>query len=480
MLSLYSLYFVTLIVCILATDDYERQQYKVNYHLNDNINQDDISQVGINQGFFDPKEYFFRSMRSYDSENNADYEDLPKPGGFNVYAANKDNSDDNKLKSDIRNRREATENLTTLQENSTSMPEEETTLQKQMDKPLELENLDLENATLTSPISTPKIIESPEEIINIHPPSNVLQINDFIRFKRGLESTNQKNDTSKNERETEFTNNRSGKMLLSPDDVVYSGNREPRRAMKNQWFKQPYSIESKLESSYEDVSSSASENVRAPRVHFVTQRRSESSATPVYRQFNYEGNRNTKDSPIDPLLNPLRNQDRDFYVRQSRHYDPYPPPPNYYSQRRDPYYRFDEFRRYEQKYDPIDRDEGYNKQRRIIYYASLPEIVRSPPNVDLRDRYVYRDRYDDRYVTSRPLSVSTDTYRYRKGGYTPAPKARFEENDRTKATSYPVKVSTDVNVREIKKNPERRIYSQSEQRYAYKTPTYPENTYAHL
>lgn len=454
MIQLFSLYFFTSIVCLLAANNYDQQQYEVNYYANDDFNQE----------YFHPKEYFIRSMRSYETDNDSEYPDLTKSVG--------------ELNSEIRNRREVTLNVTTAEENSTSLPEEDTTLQKQVDKPLELENFNLENVTLTPEMNTQKIIETTERLINIDPLPNVLQINDFIRFKRGLETKNEKNDTTKNERDTEFNTNRNGKMLLAPDDIVYSGNREPRRAMKNQWFKQPYTVESKVENSYEDISPSASENVRAPRVHFVTQRRSESSATPVYRQFNnYDGRRNVKDLPIDPLLNTPRNQDRDFYVRQSRHYDPYPPPPSsYYNQPRDPYYRFDEFRRYEQKYEPVDRDEGYNKQRRIIYYATLPEIVRSPPNVDLRDRHVYRDRYDDRYVTSRPLSVSTDPYRYRKG-YTQSSKARFEENDRTKVPSYPVKVSTDVNVREIKKNPERRIYSQTEQRYAYKTPQYPENTY---
>lgn len=39
-------------------------------------------------------------------------------------------------------------------------------------------------------------------------------------------------------------------------------------------------------------------------------------------------------------------------------------------------------------------------------------------------------------------------------------------------TPYPLKVSTDVNVREVKKNPERRIYSETERRYAYKAPAF--------
>lgn len=39
-------------------------------------------------------------------------------------------------------------------------------------------------------------------------------------------------------------------------------------------------------------------------------------------------------------------------------------------------------------------------------------------------------------------------------------------------TPYPLKVSTDVNVSEIKKNPERRIYSESDRRYAPKAQAF--------
>lgn len=434
--------FCAFVVSILAVDNYEHEQYEVNYYVND----DD----------FDPKEYFFRSTRAYEQIDD-DYLDAPKPGGLYTYSDEKKNADDKNKEN--RNKRDVDSLNETI--NSTDVPQEE----KALEKPLELGNFDPENVTAVPP----EIIQLPQEVPHDFR-TDKIEINDFIRFKRELEL--QKANAS---------HARSGKMLLAPDDIIYSGNREPRGAIKDQWIKQPYPVQSKSETSYEDVSPSATESVRAPRVHFVTQRRSESSASPVYRQYNFEANRNYKDSPRDAPRDAPRDSPRDspaprdFYVRQSRHYDPYPQPPSYYENRRDPYYRFDDFRRYEQKYEPVDRDEGYNKHRRIIYYATLPEIVRSPPNVDLRDRYTYRDRFDDRYVTSRPLSVSSDPYRYRKGY--PISKARYEENDRTKVP-YPLKVSTDVNVREIKKNPERRIYSEADQRYAYKAPSYhPENAY---
>lgn len=368
------------------------------------------------QQFFDPKEYAFRSIRAYEENqaDDADYLEPPQPGGLNVYDAKR-----------TRTRRQVNASEEQLaKENSTVAPQEEALLllEKPVGKPLELETLGPENETSAS---TPRIITGGEAS------AGTLEINDFIRFKRGLELDAKQNGSS-NKQEVAERDSRSGKMLLAPEDAVYSGNREPRGATRDYWLKQEYPVRVNPE----EPSSSASENVRAPRVHFVTQRRSESAPAPVYRQYNYERN----------FQEPRGG--REYYSRQARHYDPYPA--------YEPYYRFEEARRFEPKFEPVDRDEGY-RQRRIIYYATLPEIVRSPPNVDLRDRYDYRGRYDDRYVTSRPVSVA------RK-----APKPRFEDD---RKAAYPVKVSADVHVREVKKNPERRIYSEAE-RYPFNPEGY--------
>lgn len=454
-----SLFFWTLtFTCTVAVNNYQHEQYEVNYYSNDE---------DTNQNIFDPNEYYFQRIRAYESQikDNSDYLDAPKPGGLSsVYA------DENKKLErvditafpQLRSRREAeaTPKTANTTENQTETPQ----VVSNIGKPLEIAILDTENSTMVPINSTPEIIQAPLQLL---PESGLsVIINDFIRFKRDLENRTGDNDEA-----------RSGRMLLASEDEVFSGNREPRGVTKEQWIKQPYPVQNKAESNYEDVSLSASENVRAPRVHFVTQRRSESAPPAIYRQYDPDGSSRDKDLARDSLRNVPRATDRDFYVRRSRHYDPYLlPPPHYYEQRYDPYYRLDNFRhrRYEQKYEP-ERDDGYGKNRRIIYYATLPEVVRSPPNADLRDRYSYRDRYDDRYVTSPPLSVTADPYRYRKA-YLPN-KARYEERERTKVP-YPVKVSTDVSVREIKKNPERRIYSEADQRYAYKAPAYhPESTY---
>lgn len=99
-----------------------------------------------------------------------------------------------------------------------------------------------------------------------------------------------------------------------------------------------------------------------------------------------------------------------------------------------------------------DRPEvSNNRQRRIIYYTTLPEVVRTPPNVNLRYRYNYRNNLDpSSYYDGRP---------------------RLEDRDRFKSQS-PLKVSTDLNVRGSPKNPESRIYGESDRRYAYKAPSY--------
>lgn len=122
-------------------------------------------------------------------------------------------------------------------------------------------------------------------------------------------------------------------------------------------------------------------------------------------------------------------------------------PREYYRPRYDNYYRT--------RNDYTAPTQKASAQKRIIYYATLPEVPRTPP----RDRYRYDPyRYDDRYLN--------DQYSYRAN----YPKSRYEEDSKT---PYPVKALADVNVRDIKKNPERRIFSEVDRtRYAYNTPPY--------
>lgn len=157
-------------------------------------------------------------------------------------------------------------------------------------------------------------------------------------------------------------------------------------------------------------------NSRMPRVNFVTQNKALEASE----------SRNEKDSiqrttRTDDLRTEFVRPDEDrskykpVYPRQAVYNQPipeesrrffyddryYPVPDDLY--RRDPYYDMIDRRRYYPYAPRVDRyDENYDnfvprKPKRIIYYAHLPEVVRTPPSVDLRYRYSvdpYR-RFDD-------------------------------------------------------------------------------------
>ncbi|XP_023938776.2 uncharacterized protein LOC112046378 [Bicyclus anynana] len=163
-------------------------------------------------------------------------------------------------------------------------------------------------------------------------------------------------------------------------------------------------------------------NSRMPRVNFVTQNKAIEASE----------SRNDKES----IQRPTRTDDlRTEFVRPEEdvQYKPvYPRQAVYYPEdnRRpyydDRYYPADDLYRRDTYYDLYDRkrynsgprvdryDEAYDnyvprKPKRIIYYAHLPEVVRTPQSSDLRYRYSvdpYR-RYDDEY------SARTGRYDYR-------------------------------------------------------------------
>ncbi|XP_039758838.1 uncharacterized protein LOC120632866 [Pararge aegeria] len=156
-------------------------------------------------------------------------------------------------------------------------------------------------------------------------------------------------------------------------------------------------------------------NSRMPRVNFVTQNKAIEASE----------SRNDKES----IQRPTRTDDlRTEFVRpeeESTQYKPvYPRQAVYYPEdnrrpyyddryhpaddlyRRDTFYDLYDRKRYNPGYGPrVDRyDEAYDnyvprKPKRIIYYAHLPEVVRTPPSADLRYRYSvdpYR-RFDEDY-----------------------------------------------------------------------------------
>lgn len=199
------------------------------------------------------------------------------------------------------------------------------------------------------------------------------------------------------------------------------------RASNENWIKLPYP---NRDDGREDLTppqpSGELINSRMPRVNFVTQNKAIEASE----------SRNDKES----IQRPTRTDDlrtefvrpeedaaqyKPVYPRQAVYYpedtrrpyydDRYYPADDLY--RRDPYYDLYDRKRYNPAaYGPrVDRyDEAYDnyvprKPKRIIYYAHLPEVVRTPPSVDLRYRYSvdpYR-RFDEDY------SARASRYDYR-------------------------------------------------------------------
>lgn len=294
-----------------------------------------------------------------------------------------------------------------------------------------------------------------------------VDVSDFIRFRRNLEQTSESKKAPERREKSVEEQRRTGRMLMQDENVVPEGFREARGSTKEQWVKQPYPVRTvNIDDSYGDNIPSYSD-VGIPRVHFVTQRRFKSATTPVNQQYEREGRSRDiyrdSESRNEPQTFPPERIVRRYEDYPSRFFNPY---------NEDAYYRYKDSR-FDSRFAPFDGDRDHfqssSRQRRIIYYATLPEVVRTPPNVSLRNRYNDRDRYDDRYATSPSLSIPDETsYNSRN----PFPKSRYDRQLERGEPPYPLKVSTDVNVRETKKNPERRIYSEPDSRYAYKTSPY--------
>lgn len=87
-------------------------------------------------------------------------------------------------------------------------------------------------------------------------------------------------------------------------------------------------------------------------------------------------------------------ESRDYrYLYTNEINDRYVPPQPFPPMRRVPYY-------------PVMP----SRNRRIIYYANLPEVIRTPPNVDLRYRN-FENRYDPYYPQSEPYRAIGTTAR---------------------------------------------------------------------
>ncbi|KAM0735846.1 hypothetical protein ACS0PU_009807 [Formica fusca] len=196
---------------------------------------------------------------------------------------------------------------------------------------------------------------------------------------------------------------------------------------------------------------------QAPRADFVTGQH--------FRR-NYPEYRESRDMPVTKSYddydqmswyrNAIRERDYEYpsYRRgYSYHYpDRYRMERDYYARLPNDQYYYDRYDRYrEDDFDLYGRNRPTPKPRRIIYYATLPEVVRKP--VDLRNY----PRYDKTSVTRDdaykrvPGNVDPGRYRYRQSydGYDPYAK-RSSYYDRPyeypESDSRRVKVSTKENL----------------------------------
>lgn len=245
----------------------------------------------------------------------------------------------------------------------------------------------------------------------------------------------------------------------------------PERQMMNErtmevWAKTPYQVKKSMKETEMDSEAEASMmsegiKARAPRVNFITQKKFNSDQSesreekekvmpelyrkPLARLYYeypaapraYDSYSAHSQSPMYPkIYNKYDEYHRDMMDRM------HPPAPHrydmYYQRRYDtdydtyfPRYTFPSYYYYPDKRFDVPsyyRDRNYlltndvmdppvippvtyipSRNRRIIYYATLPEIVRTPPNVDLRYRYYnkYPNRYDQFFPTKAPYKAST-------------------------------------------------------------------------
>ncbi|CAG9759809.1 unnamed protein product [Ceutorhynchus assimilis] len=395
----------------------------------------------------DSEKQFFRSMKSFD--------DLDESRNFDFHQNNPRHS----FHLRERNKRNTPSSLGSSKKSSSLIA-----LVKSLGKPLEITALDTRNLTEKEDKAENRMTSEENKDLDD------VGINDFIRFRR---STNDNSEIKSRDltNEPQKSNPLSEKLFMEiPSE---DSNREARGAIKEHWAKQVYPVRKSDELTFDDSFPLSSENARTPRVHFVTQKFADNRLAPSDRSdrsYDREPRSRQLDEPPRELTKEFERdieRQNPYNERIFRSFSqPRSIPPIFRDDLYPRYdlhnYRGDVYRPRYENYERTRNDysfSGQKPQKRIIYYATLPEISRSPPNLDLRDRYRYdRDRYDDRYLS--------DPYRFRKT----YPKLRYEDEGKS---PYPVKVLTDVNVREVKKNPERRIYSKVDRtRYAYNTPPY--------
>ncbi|XP_059047889.1 uncharacterized protein LOC131843273 [Achroia grisella] len=219
------------------------------------------------------------------------------------------------------------------------------------------------------------------------------------------------------------------------------------RASNENWIKLPYPdrvVEQRSEVLTPPQPSGDLINSRMPRINFVTQNKQLEASESRNDKQSIQRTRNDdiRTEFVRPDEDDRNKPYKPVYPRQAVYYpaesrrpyydDRYYPTDDLY--RRDPYYDLYDRRRYMPGYVPrVDRYDDTldnyvsRKPKRIIYYAHLPEVVRTPPSVDLRYRYSadpYRRFDDDIYARSGRYD-----YRFRNR-YPYAPLRKEERNYR--------------------------------------------------
>ncbi|XP_065083444.1 uncharacterized protein LOC135705599 [Ochlerotatus camptorhynchus] len=276
----------------------------------------------------------------------------------------------------------------------------------------------------------------------------------------------------------------------------------PARQMMNErtmevWAKTPYQAkkpmkEEEMDSEAEASMMSEGIKARAPRVNFITQKKFNSGQSeardekdkvipelyrkPLARLYYeypaapraYDSYSSHSQSPMYPkIYNKYDEYHRDMMDRM------HPPAPHrfdmYYQRRYDndydtyfPRYSFPSYYYYPDKRFDVPsyyRDRNYlltndvmdppvipSRNRRIIYYATLPEVVRTPPNVDLRYRNYnkYPNRYDPFYPTKAPYKASTDRNPSAGGGGGGGGGSGGDRKDDKYVSSTPIKIVRDL------------------------------------
>ncbi|XP_044765470.1 uncharacterized protein LOC123321775 isoform X2 [Coccinella septempunctata] len=280
-----------------------------------------------------------------------------------------------------------------------------------------------------------------------HAKTNFIPINDFIRFRRELIQEAHE-DTENGENESK---SRSQRFDLENENFDVQNNRGPRGLSTQEWVKFPYPVQRTQKS--EDSFATSSVFNKPRRVHFITQKQFAVDNPSI-------GSSNSRQGRVDDQPTLSRDQSRvekiEMDVRRGKEMFI---PRNFDGPIEYPY-RFPRGRYYERdlvEQRPDSRSLGIyprNRDRRIIYYANLPEITRNPPR--FREMGRFKDPVEESYFGSKHQRA-------------------FYRDPRNEELQHPMIVSADINVRDVTKNPEKRIYSDVKRKYHYDSPYFDED-----